>query len=88
MDGFLYNVALPLCEPGVQQHLAERKHCIEEAKVGQTSASLMRIGNTGWSTLINAAAVTCYCTCASGIFRFINIDFIYMYDVTVHVCVC
>ena len=63
MDGFLYNVALPLCEPGVQQHLAERKHRIEEAKVGKTSASLMRIGNTGRSTLMSAAAVTCYKFC-------------------------
>ena len=33
VDGFLYNVAFPLCEPGVEQHLAEWKHCIEEEKV-------------------------------------------------------
>ena len=90
VDGFLYNVALPLCEPGVQQHLAERKHCIEEAKVGKSSASLMRIGNTGWSTLMNAVAVTCYCTCASAIFSFYKyiIDFIYMYNVTIYTCLC
>ena len=70
MDGLLYNVALPLCEPGVQQHLAEQKHCIEKEKVGQNLASLMWIRNTGWATLMNAAAVTCYCTCAGAIFSF------------------
>ena len=89
MEGFLYNVALPLCEPGGQEHFAERKHCIEEAKVGKTSASQMRIGNTVWATLMNAATVTFCYTCASVNFRFINvIDFIYIYNITVHVCVC
>ena len=86
VDGFLYNVALPLCEPGVQQHLAERKHCIEEAKVGKTSASLIRIGHTCWSTLMNSAAVTCYCTCASAFFSFYK-----YYSFYVHVqrnCTC
>ena len=56
-------------------------------KVGKTSASLVRIGNTGWSTctLMNAAAVTCYCTCASVIFS------LYKYWFYIHVqlnCTC
>ena len=43
VDGFY---TIWLCEPGVQQHLAVQKHCLEEAKVGKKSASMIRIGNT------------------------------------------
>ena len=31
-----YKVALSLCSEDAQQHLAELKHCIEEAKIGKT----------------------------------------------------
>ena len=72
MDGFLYNMAFPLCEPGVQQHLTERKRCtMKRQKLEKPQQPCMiHIGNTGWSTLMNVAAVTCYCTCASDIFSF------------------
>lgn len=65
VDGFLHNMALPLCEPGVQQHLAERNHCLQEAKVGKSSVSLIRIGNTGWSRSVNGKILLSLATCAS-----------------------
>ena len=42
-----YKVALSLCSESSQQHLTELKHCIEEAKIGKTRESMMRIGNRG-----------------------------------------
>ena len=51
VDAF-YKMALFICDSGSQQHLAELKHCLEEAKVGKTYESLIRIGNTGWSRSI------------------------------------
>ena len=42
-----YKVALSLCSEGAQQHFAELKHCIEEAKIGKSRESMMRIGNRG-----------------------------------------
>ena len=63
VEAFLFDMALPLCDQGVQ-HLAKRKHCLQEAKVEDTTASLIRIGNTGWSRSMTAVAITCYvCYC-------------------------
>ena len=33
-----YKVALSLCSEGAQQHFAELKHCVEEAKIGKTES--------------------------------------------------
>ena len=35
-----YQIALSTCDPGVLEHLAEVKHCLEEAKIGKTIESL------------------------------------------------
>ena len=48
VDAF-YGTALSMCEPGTRQHLAEYKHCVEEAKVREKMECLIRIGNTGSS---------------------------------------
>ena len=46
VDAF-YRKALSLCAPVGRQHVAEREHYVEEAKIGRNKEALIRIGNRG-----------------------------------------
>ena len=46
VDAF-YKMALAMCDPHVLQHIANVRHCVEEAKIGKDKNTLMRIDNTG-----------------------------------------
>ena len=57
VDAF-YETALSTCGPGMQQHLTEYKHCMEEVKVGEKMDCLIRIH------LCQSVAVSIYSNCA------------------------